>query len=87
MIFLKHALKEKYGVNDISDEELAEKLEGDGEEIGMLSPVQWKFIVKNDLRAEFFDFAEKGWEVVTEFLHSFEEYPRVFDMGMISQNL
>ena len=79
-------LKEKYGINDISDEELAEKLDDDGEEIGMLSPVQWKFIVKNDLRAEFFDFAEKGWEVVTDFLHSFEEYPRVFDMGMIPQN-
>jgi hypothetical protein len=79
-------LKEKYGINDISDEELNEKLQDDGEQIGVLSPVQWKFIVKNDLRAEFFYFAAEGWEVVTDFLHSFEEYPRVFDMGVIPQN-
>ena len=79
-------LKEKYGINDISDEELNEKLQDDGEQIGVLSPVQWKFIVKNDLRAEFFYFAAEGWEVVTDFLYSFEEYPRVFDMGVIPQN-
>ncbi len=79
-------LKDKCGINDISDEELAEQLEDDGEELGVLSPVQWKFIAKNDLRAEFFHFAAEGWDVVTDFLHSFDEYPKIFSLEVIPKN-
>jgi hypothetical protein len=37
--------------------------------------VQWKFIVKNNLRTEFFILAAQGFEVFTAFLSSIPDYP------------
>lgn len=74
-------LKKKFGIGEKSDEELVDELDDVAEELGVLSPVQWKFIVKNDLRAEFFYFAVQGWDVATDFLHSFDKYPRIFSLG------
>lgn len=74
-------LKKKFGIGEKSDQDLGEELDDTAEEIGVLSPVQWKFIVKNDLRAEFFYFALQGWDVATDFLHSFDNYPRIFSLG------
>lgn len=76
-------LKAHFGIDDIDDEELVEELEDDAEEIGVLSPDQWRFIAKNDLRAEFYLFALEGWDVLTAFLTSFDYYP---DFSML-QNL
>jgi hypothetical protein len=79
-------LKKKFGIGEKSDEELAEALEDTAEEIGVLSPVQWKFIVKNDLKADFFHFAVQGWDVVTDYLHSFDKYPKIFSLEAIPKN-
>jgi hypothetical protein len=68
-------LKKRLGVGEKTDEELAEELDDVADEIGVLSPVQWKFIVKNDLRTVFYLFAAEGWDVVTDFLQSYEHYP------------
>jgi hypothetical protein len=71
-------LKKKYEIKDMTDEQISDEIEDDAEKIGVLSPVQWQFIVKNDLRAEFFTMAAEGWDVLTEFLHSFDDYPKIF---------
>jgi len=75
-----NGLKKALGMDELDDEEIAEKMEDDAEEIGVLSPVQWKFIVKNDLDADFFTLAAQGWDVVTAFLHSYENYPKIFSL-------
>ncbi|MDD5754566.1 MAG: hypothetical protein PHN45_07435, partial [Methylococcales bacterium] len=75
-----NGLKALFDIQELSDEELVEKLEDDAEEIGQLSPVQWKFIVKTGLRASFFILAFQGWDIVTNFLHSFDDYPRIFSL-------
>ncbi len=68
-------LKGLYGVDDVSDDTLVEEKTDDAVEIGVVCPLQWKFIVKNDLRVEFMLFAAQGWDVVTDFLTSFPDYP------------
>jgi hypothetical protein len=79
-------LKKQFGIGEVSDEELADRHEDDAEELGVLSPVQWKFIVKNDLRIEFYLLAVQGWDVVTDFLHSFEKYPKIFSILEVPKN-
>ena len=76
-----NGLKKAFGIGEKSDQDLVEELDDTAEEIGVLSPVQWKFIVKNDLKADFFHFAVRGWDVVTDYLHSFDKYPRIFSLG------
>lgn len=68
-------LKALFDVKDLSDDELVEAVEDDSERIGVLSPTQFKFIVKNDLRTEFYLLALDGWDVLTSFLTSFPDYP------------
>ncbi|MDD5754544.1 MAG: hypothetical protein PHN45_07315, partial [Methylococcales bacterium] len=68
-------LKDHFAIDDIEDEDLGEVKEDNAVEIGVISPNQWKFIVKNDLRADFFILAAQGWDVVTNFLNSFDQYP------------
>jgi hypothetical protein len=68
-------LKARFGIDDVDDDELAEQLEDDAEEIGTICPMQWKFIVLNDLRVDFMLLAGQGFDVVTEFLTSFADYP------------
>lgn len=68
-------LKKHFGITDISDEELAEKLEDDAEEIGVLSYDQWQFIIKKSLRTEVYLLAGQGWDVLSSFLQSFADYP------------
>jgi hypothetical protein len=74
-------LKKAFGIGEKSDEELAGELDDVAEELGVLSPVQWKFIVKNDLRIEFFYFAAQGFDALTDFLHSFDKYPKIFSLA------
>lgn len=68
-------LKARFGIDDVDDDDLVEQLEDDAEEIGTICPLQWKFIVANDLRVEFMLLAGQGFDVVTEFLTSFADYP------------
>jgi len=68
-------LKGLYGVDDISDDALVEEKDDDAVEIGVVCPIQWKFVVKNDLRVEFMLLAQQGWDVLTDFLTSFPDYP------------
>lgn len=74
-------LKKAFGIGEKSDEELSDELDDVAEELGVLSPVQWKFIVKNDLRSECFYFASEGWNALTDFLHSFDKYPKIFSLA------
>lgn len=76
-------LKARFAIDDLEDEELIEQLEDDAEEIGTICPMQWKFIVQNNLRTEFFILAAQGFEVLTEFLSSISDYP----VDSSSQNL
>lgn len=57
-------LKQKFLVEDKTDEDLAkEKLE-EADLLGLLDVDQWKFIIKNDLRAKLLDNVEKyGFEI------------------------
>lgn len=70
-----NGLKKRFGIDDIDDNDLVEQLEDDAEEIGTICPMQWKFIVANDLRVDFMLLASQGWDVVSEFLTSFADYP------------
>jgi hypothetical protein len=73
-------LKKAFGIGEKSDEDLVDELDDVAEELGVLSPVQWQFIVKHDLRIPFFHFAAEGWGVLTDYLHSFDNYPKIFSM-------
>ncbi|MDD5215390.1 MAG: hypothetical protein PHQ03_07640 [Methylococcales bacterium] len=68
-------LKARFGIDDIDDDDLVDQLEDDAEEIGTICPMQWKFIVANDLRVDFMLLASQGWDVASEFLTSFADYP------------
>jgi hypothetical protein len=68
-------LKAHFAIDEVDDETLVDEKEDNAVEIGIISPNQWKFIAKNDLRTDFFLLAAYGWDVVTNFLHSFDDYP------------
>lgn len=80
-IIWSKGLKKAFGIGEKSDDELANELDDVAEELGVLSPVQWKFIVKHDLRSEFFYFVGQGFDVLTDFLHSFDKYPKIFSLA------
>lgn len=68
-IFWSRGLKANVGVDDVSDEEIAESTEDAADLLGLLSPDDWKIIRGNDARAEVLDAAEKGgWKAVEALL-------------------
>jgi len=69
-IFWSKGLKNEVGVNDISDEELAEQQEDPSVLLGLLTYEDWKYVRKND-RANLLEEAEKGgWAGVMNFVES-----------------
>lgn len=62
-IFWSHGLKAEVGVKDESDQELAEKQEDYADCLAMLSPVQWREVLKADARAELLAIAESDGDV------------------------
>lgn len=69
-IFWSKGLKDEVGVNDVTDEELAEKEEDPSVLLGLLTFEDWKYVRKND-RANLLDEAEKGgWAGVMNLVES-----------------
>ena len=53
------------GVDDVSDEVLADESQEAAELLGMLTPEDWKVVRGNDARAELLDAAEDGgWPAI-----------------------
>lgn len=64
-LFWSHGLKAVVGINEISDEELADESREPAELLGRLTPEDWKVVRGNDARAELLDAAEQGgWPAV-----------------------
>jgi len=62
-------LKKLVQVEEISDVEIAEKLESESILLGLISLNQWRFIIKNDYRATVLIIAKnQGWSELSAFL-------------------
>ena len=60
-LFWSHGLKALVGVDEVSDEVLADESQEPAELLGMLTPSDWKVVRGNDARAELLDAAEEGF--------------------------
>ena len=60
-LFWTHGLKALVGVDEVSDEVLADESQEVAELLGMLSQDDWKVVRGNDARAELLDAAEEGF--------------------------
>lgn len=70
-LFWSPGLKDKAGVREISDEELAQEQTEKADLLGLLTASQWRVVRGNDARAELLDAAESfGWEGVVNLLRS-----------------
>lgn len=68
-IFWSHGLKDRVGLRDISDEELAEEIREEADALGALTTPEWHYIRTHGLRAQVLDAAERGgWPEVAELL-------------------
>jgi len=62
-------LKEKFGINEKTDEELAEEQEEEAITLVQLSPTDWKKVLGNDCRGELLEIARTGnIDVIKQFL-------------------
>lgn len=61
-------LKALLGVGEITDQELADHVDEESEFLGRITVLEWKRILKWDLRAHVLEAAERGWEAVRELL-------------------
>ena len=59
-LFWSHGLKGIAGINDISDEELAEQTEEGSYLLALIPAGAWRFVLGNDARCEVLDAAESG---------------------------
>ena len=60
-LFWTHGLKALVGVDEVSDEVLADESQEAAELLGMLTQQDWKVVRGNDARAELLDAAEEGF--------------------------
>ena len=68
-LFWSPGLKAKVGVDDLSDEVVADESREAADLLGLLSPEDWKVVRGNDARAELLDAAERGgWSAVEALL-------------------
>lgn len=68
-LFWSHGLKDRIGLRDISDEELAEESREEADDLGALTTPEWHFIRTHGLRAQVLDAAENGgWAAVVALL-------------------
>lgn len=63
-LFWSKGLKDKVGINQIDDEEIAENESNLDEVIGFLFKHQWKTVLKNDLRHKILEMVEDGFDIV-----------------------
>ena len=70
-LYWSSRLKARVGVDDVSDEVLAERETERAEVLGLLTADQWRYVRGNDARAELLDAAENtGWNGVENLLRS-----------------
>ncbi|MGH8846859.1 MAG: protein rep [Polaromonas sp.] len=63
-------LKKRFGVGDLSDEELAGQQDDKAVVLGAIGLEQWRAVLRNEGRAVVLELAEKGWEAVSRYLDS-----------------
>lgn len=64
-------LKKRFGVGDVSDEELAERQDDKAVLLGAIGLEQWRAVLRHEGRATVLELAEKhGWEAVEGYLRS-----------------
>lgn len=59
-LYWSTGLKAKVGVDELTDETLAEETREQADLLGLLTPEQWRVVRGNDARAELLDAAESG---------------------------
>lgn len=67
-LFWSHGLKDKFNLDDSTDEELAAKQDDSAALLGTIQPEDWKLILKSDLRGEVLEIARHGWDAIERFL-------------------
>lgn len=68
-LYWSPGLKERAGITDKSDEELAEESQDRADILGLLDNAQWRLVRNSDQRAQLLDAAESGgWPAVLELL-------------------
>lgn len=79
-------LKDLVGVEEVTDEELAEQQIEKAELLGLLTPEQWRNVRGNDARAELLDAAELGgWPAVLSLLRSLGCELSAHDLNQLRQ--
>jgi hypothetical protein len=64
-------LKKRFGIGDVSDEELAQKQDDQAVLLGSISLEQWRAVLRHEGRAIVLELAEKqGWEAVEGYIGS-----------------
>lgn len=66
-------LKKRFGIGEISDEELVEKADDEAAILGTITLEQWRQIIKVEGRSTVLELASQGWEAVTRYLDSITE--------------
>jgi hypothetical protein len=70
-LYWSSRLKDRVGVTEVSDEELAEAQVEAADVLGLLTAEQWRVVRGNDARSELLDAAESGgWPAVVALLRS-----------------
>ena len=57
-LFWSHGLKERLGINDVDDEELASEKREEADVLAVLGSEHWRKVIENDARSEILDIAE-----------------------------
>lgn len=76
-LYWSKGLKDLVGIDDLTDEKIAERTDDDAVILGRLSVPQWNAVLAAGARARLLDAAELGgWEAVTSLLDSLEKPPK-----------
>ena len=75
-IYWSQGLKERAGLNDKSDEALAEEQREEADVLGQIEYSDWKHVRRNEQRAQLLTAAEKGgWPAVIDLIQSLRPVP------------
>lgn len=73
-LYWSQGLKKRFGIGEISDQELLAKTEDDAAFLGMITLDQWKEVLRDDGRGFLLQLASKfGWSPVAEYLEVMQE--------------
>lgn len=73
-LFWSHGLKKTVGIDDITDEEIADKKEDDADLLGLLTTEQWRVVRGLKMHSQILDAAELGgWAAVIDLVINAEK--------------